>query len=250
MVTVHGDVGDDRLQGAVPGPISLFGGPGSDEFTGRAGADTISGGNDGDRVIWNVGDGSDSINDTGTGGSDQVIVFGTFNADQMTISGSGAGFTVAVGAETLVGANGVELAELDGGDGGDTFTINNLTSTLSVNLLLGAGAADTVTFNGSAGPEAFDLSTAVASRPVVVGGVPTVQNVNVYRLVELGAATVDVFDAAAGDTVTLNAGGGNDVINVRNLRSGLPTTVERTRSMWAATPSVRPRTRPTTAAAT
>ena len=223
VVTVHGDVGDDRLQGGSAAD-HLFGGPGSDEFTGRAGADTISGGNDGDRVNWNVGDGNDSINDTGTGGSDQVIVFGTFNPDQMTISGSGAGFTVAVGAETLV-VNGVELAELDGGDGGDTFTINNLTSTLSVNLLLGAGAADTVTFNGSAGPEAFDLSTAVASRPVVVGGVPTVSNVNVFRLSELGAATVDVIDASAGDTVTLGGGGGNDVINVRSLRSGLPTTV-------------------------
>ena len=222
-VTVNGGVGDDRLKGGTAAD-NLSGGPGSDELTGRAGVDTINGGNDGDRVIWNAGDGNDIINDTGTGGSDQVSIIGTANADQITISGNGAGFTFAVGAET-VGVDGVEVAEVEGRDAGDTFTINNLTSTLSVNLLLGAGAADTVTVNGSAGPEAFDLSTAVASRPVVVGGVPTVNNVNVFRLIELGAATVDIFDASAGDTVTLGAGGGNDVINVRSLRSGLPTTV-------------------------
>ncbi len=221
--TVSGGVGDDRLSGGTAAD-NLSGGPGSDELTGRAGVDTINGGNDGDRYIWSAGDGNDTINDTGTGGSDQVSIIGTVNADQITISGSGTGFTFAVGAES-VGVNGVEVAEVEGRDAGDTFAINNLTSTLSVSLLLGSGGVDTVTFNGSTGAEAFDLSTAVASRTVVVGGTPTVTNVNVYRVLELGAATVDIIDAAAGDTVTLNAGGGNDVINVRSLRAGLPTTV-------------------------
>ena len=103
-----------------------------------------------DRLIWAVGDGNDIID--GQAGSDTLDILGTDgSAEQVTVSAKGAGFTAGIGAESL-SVDGVEVSNIEGRGGSDTFTINDLTGSVlqQINLKLGSDSVqDTVVVNGS-----------------------------------------------------------------------------------------------------
>ena len=102
-------------------------------------------------VIWDVGDDDDIID--GQGGTDTLDIFGTGNPEQVTVSAAGAGFTADIGMDVL-SVDGVEVSNIDGRLGSDTFTINDLTTSVlrQINLKLGVDSVlDAVTVNGSSG---------------------------------------------------------------------------------------------------
>src|SRR5262249_8621654 len=107
--------------------------------------------------------------------------------------------------------NGVEVIDLNAGDGADTITVNNLSATdvreVDLDLTLD-GQADAVVINGTEGADvgqiaAFDNGTRIGAN---VGSSPV----------------VNIVDAeATRDTLTVNALGGNDVVNASGLTANL-----------------------------
>jgi Ca2+-binding RTX toxin-like protein len=71
--TLYGDAGDDHLTGGA-GRDHLYGGVGDDHLTGGTGNDELYGGGDSDAYYYNLGDGNDTITDSG--GAIDKVVFG------------------------------------------------------------------------------------------------------------------------------------------------------------------------------
>ena len=226
--------GSDFVHGGDAFDI-IFGGGGSDTLAGDRGNDKLFGDdgtvtivNDvnaqpviatldlgfsgGDLFTWAVGDGSDTVD--GQLGSDRLDLIATDGSEQVTLGASGAGFSAAVGAETL-GVSRVETANVEAGRGADTLTVNDLGASglVLLNLALGADSvSDAVIINGSSGADVFTLGPSA-------NGVPVQKE---------GGVTIDVSaagPASGGDTVTLNSGGGADIVNVQGTRAGTFTTV-------------------------
>ena len=224
--------GSDEIHGG-DGTDIIFGGSGDDNITGGAGVDGVYG-DDGkvtlrpedliitllnlgshgnDRLTWAVGDGNDIVD--GQNGTDTLDIFGTDGSpEQVTVSAEGAGFTAGVGAETL-GVDGVEVSNIEGRRGGDTFTINDLAASglQQINLKLGDDSVkDAVVVNGSSGGDAFAIAP--------IG--------DVLRVQKTGGVTVDVHDAGiatGGDAITLDTADGADVVSVLGTRAGTFTAV-------------------------
>jgi Ca2+-binding RTX toxin-like protein len=224
--------GSDDIHGG-DGTDIIFGGSGDDDIAGDAGVDGVYG-DDGkvtlqaenllitlldlglhgnDRLTWAVGEGGDVVD--GQRGNDRLDISGTPGSEQVTIGASGAGFSAAVGAETLA-VEGIETANVEGRQGGDAFTVNDLGASglVQLDLELGAdSASDTVTVNGSSGADVFTIAPSG----------------NVLRVQKAGGATIDVSDAgpaSGGDAITLDSGDGADVVNVLGTRAGTFTTVK------------------------
>jgi Ca2+-binding RTX toxin-like protein len=219
------------------GVDTIFGGSGSDAITGNAGADSLFG-DDGTVTIlvnqpdsvpiaaaanlgfsgndsfgWLVGDGDDVVD--GQIGSDTLDLVGTDgNAEEVTLGAKSAGFTAAVGAAAL-SVDGVEVSNIDGRRGGDTFAIDDLGASVLqlVNIQLGGDSVqDAVVVNGSSGGDVFTIAP--------IG--------DVLRVQKTGGVTVDIAGAdtaSGGDTLTLNTAGGADIVNVLGTRAGTFTTV-------------------------
>ncbi|UUY04827.1 hypothetical protein LRS13_04670 [Svornostia abyssi] len=87
-VNLNGGAGDDTLTGTAT-TDTLNGGDGDDRLIGARGNDTMDGGNNADVLVWNNGDGTDTMN--GNAGADEVEVNGAPNAgDQFRITAAGA----------------------------------------------------------------------------------------------------------------------------------------------------------------
>ncbi|AEP10089.1 hemolysin-type calcium-binding repeat family protein [Micavibrio aeruginosavorus ARL-13] len=82
--TINGDVGDDHIEGddgndvigGGYGDDVIYGGNGNDQLTGHQGGDLIFGGNGDDTYNYNLGDGYDTIRETGNAELNDKIVFG------------------------------------------------------------------------------------------------------------------------------------------------------------------------------
>ncbi len=122
-IQVFGQAGNDIItldesNGALPS-ANLFGGDGNDTLTGGSGADQLFGqsGNDillgkgGDDLLFG-GDGNDTL--TGGAGNDQV--FGEAGNDRMI-------WNPGDGSDLFEGGAGIDTAEVNGGNGAETFTI-------------------------------------------------------------------------------------------------------------------------------
>ena len=196
------------------GADTIDGGGGNDELTGGVGNDLISGGTGADRIIWNPGDGSDTVE--GQADSDTLDFFGANIAENIDISANGprVRFTRDVGG-VVMDLDDVETIKFHALGGVDNIVVGDLSGTdatlVAIDLEgtpvgsgLGDGASDTVTVNGTAGDDAVNVSSA--------GGVVTVSGL---------AATVTVDHAESGDRLTVNGLGGDDVINASGLAAGL-----------------------------
>ena len=202
--------------------LSLNGGDGDDDLIGSAGNDLIVGGrgNDvalmgsgDDTFVWNPGDGSDTVE--GQGGNDTLQFNGSNVRENIDLSANGSRLRMFrdVGNVTM-DVNGVEQVNVAALGGADTVTVNDLTGTgvAQVNLDLasppgsgtGDGQADSVIVNGTNAADA-----------ITVNG--DASGVSVMGL----AAQVNITGAEAlNDRLTINALGGDDVVEASGLSNG------------------------------
>lgn len=208
----------DQANGPLPG-AAIFGGAGNDVLIGGSGIDFVDGGpgNDiaslgggDDTFQWNPGDGSDVVE--GQGGDDEMAFNGSADSEVFAISASGnrVRFTRDFGNVSM-DLNDVEAISLHALGGADTITVNDQTATdlLEVNLDLqgpagaGDGQTDAVILNGTNADEGFQIASFDSGSRVAAAGLFPFLNI-------VGAE-------GAIDGLTVNALGGNDVVDAGSL---------------------------------
>ncbi|QOZ27723.1 calcium-binding protein [Bradyrhizobium sp. CCBAU 51753] len=226
VLQVNGLGGDDQINasGLAAGLIALTinAGAGNDLIVGSAGGDTVIGGQGNDTALlgggddtftWNPGDGSDTVE--GQGGNDTLQFNGANIAENIDISANGSRvrFTRDV-ASIVMDLNGVEKIAFQALGGADHVTVHDLAGTDTNQVLIdlastpggstGDGAADTVTVEGTA--VADQINVTQSGSKILVDGL---------------AAEVSVSgQEAANDTLTINAGDGDDIIDASGLGAG------------------------------
>ncbi|HKQ49821.1 MAG TPA: calcium-binding protein [Phycisphaerae bacterium] len=203
QLTMNGGLGADTLIGSA----------GDDLFNGGDGNDTAFMGAGNDTFVWNPGDDNDTLE--GQDGFDTMLFNGANVAEQISISANGGRvlFTRDI-ANVTMDLNDVESIDFTARGGTDTITVNNLTGTdaTEINLSLestpgsgvGDGAADSIIVSGTAGDDVI-LVVGDASGTSVLGL----------------AAQVNITGAeSANDRVTINALGGDDVVEASGLEVG------------------------------
>jgi Ca2+-binding RTX toxin-like protein len=208
-LTVNGLGGDDTVDALnlAPGQINLT-------VTGGAGNDTLTGSQGDDTFVWNPGDGSDSID--GQGGTDTLKFVGSDLNEDIALSANGprARLTRDVDGVTM-DLGGLEVINVLPMGGADTITVNDLTGTgvRAVNLPLGPAAntgdrqRDTVIVHGTNGDDHINIA-----------GLAVDHVVNVIGL----SAEVNIIDSdGPGDSLVINALGGNDTVDASNLNAGV-----------------------------
>ena len=208
---LDGGNGNDTLNGR-DGDDTLIGGAGNDILNGGRGTDQMFGGDGDDQFVWNPGDGNDVIE--GGDGND-TLVFNGSNANEkvdLSANGSRLRFFRDV-ANITMDCNGIENVRFAALGGTDLVTVNDLTGTQVTNVVVdlasstgtGDGAADSVIVNGT---QTNDTITVTGST----------NGVNVTGL----TANVTVLNAEpALDKLTINAQGGNDIVDASALPAGL-----------------------------
>lgn len=198
--TLLGGAGNDTLTGGS-GADLLEGGEGNDLLTGGIGADSMLGGAGADTAVWNPGDGSDLVE--GGDGNDILLFNGAAGAENFTINsiGNRVQFLRTQGAINMdVGST--EQINLNALGGADTLLVNDVSGTdlRVINASLGAadGATDLVTVNGTEGSNAATISS------------PGAGLVDVNGL----SAIIHLLQADVADSLTFNAGGGDDTVSV------------------------------------
>jgi len=121
--TIHGEGGNDYLEGEA-GDDALFGGAGNDQLDGGAGTDLLVGGTGDDKYVYALGDGSDTIDNTG-GGFDGVFFTGGIGANRLTFTRDGDDLVILVDGDAaqsvrvldhfLGGENAISYVQPDGG---------------------------------------------------------------------------------------------------------------------------------------
>jgi Ca2+-binding RTX toxin-like protein len=126
--TLKGHYGDDELHG-MAGNDTITGGDGDDTIAGGTGNDSIDAGKDDDLVLWNEGDGADTLIEMGDGSYDRLLVtLGTGN-DVVTLAGAGTNkVSIGLPGVTLILTRG-DVIEIDTGAGDDVVTVGNLGTT-------------------------------------------------------------------------------------------------------------------------
>ncbi len=215
-LTIDGGIGNDSLFGSQ-GVDILLGGDGDDFLFGDNGNDLAFMGDGADVFQWDPGDGSDTVE--GQAGDDTMLFFGSNAAEDIDIAANGerVRFFRNVGSITM-DLNEVERADFRALGGADNVVIGDLTATdmTSVDVDLrgaaggGDGSADTITVNATNAADVF-------------GATGDAGGVSVFGL----PAVVDIFNAeTANDRLTLNALGGDDVVDATALEAdGIPLTI-------------------------
>ncbi|HVK14926.1 MAG TPA: calcium-binding protein [Gemmataceae bacterium] len=208
-LTVDGGAGNDNLLGSQGADVFL-GGAGNDFVFGDNGNDlALLGAND-DVFQWDPGDGNDTIE--GQDGADRMLFFGSNVSEAINVVANGGRvlFLRDVASVTM-DLDDVETIDFRALGGADNVVVGDLTGTdvKTINLDLrgpnggGDGAADSVTVNGTNGDDVF-------------GAAGDAGGVNVFGL----HTKVNIFSPEqANDRLTLNALGGNDVIDATSLEA-------------------------------
>ena len=191
----------------------LIGGDGNDTMIGGRGNDVALLGNGDDTFIWNPGDGSDTVE--GGAGTDTLVFNGSNASENIDISANGSRVRLSrdVGNVTM-DLNGIEHIQLAALGGADTITVNDLTGTDTTQVAIdlagtlggtvGDGQPDTVVVNGTAGDDRISVASSGSS--IVVNGL---------------AAQVSINNAEpANDSLVINGGTGNDIIDASGLHAG------------------------------
>jgi Ca2+-binding RTX toxin-like protein len=208
-LTVDGGAADDSLLGSQGADVVL-GGRGPDFIFGDNGNDLALMGSEDDVFQWNPGDGNDTLE--GQDDTDTMLFFGANVAENITISANGGRviFFRDV-ANVTMDLNDVESVDFRALGGADTVVVGDLSGTDMTEAGLdlsgptggGDGAADTVTVNGTNGDDVF-------------GAAGDAGGVDVFGL---QAAVNLSFQEQANDQLTLNALGGDDVVNASSLEA-------------------------------
>ena len=123
---MRGGLDDDTILGGS-GSDRLFGDAGDDTLDGQGSADTLDGGAGDDLLKWQVGKGSDVMNNSG--GSARVEASGSTDADSMSVtrtSGNRPKLVVTDGVNVVTIAKTIGRTDLNGGDGNDTMLVGFL----------------------------------------------------------------------------------------------------------------------------
>jgi Ca2+-binding RTX toxin-like protein len=208
-ITLDGGAGNDSLFGSA-GADTLIGGDGNDLVQGNGGDDTAHLGAGDDIFLWTPGDGSDTV--FGDDGNDQLLFFGSNASENFNLSANGAEALLSrdVGNVTM-GLFGMEDVELRTEGGSDNVVVNDMTGTgiTQVGLTLHApgsvpaGEADTVTVNGTQGADTINVGGAAGA----------------LRVTGLAALVAIFGNDPTQDSLTINALGGDDVINAQSVRA-------------------------------
>jgi Ca2+-binding RTX toxin-like protein len=210
-LTVDGGAGNDTVTGSA-GADMLFGGDGNDLINGGRGDDLALLGAGNDTFVWNPGDGSDTVE--GQDGQDTLQFNGANISENLDLSANGSRLRLSRDvASVVMDVDGVEVVNVATLAGADTLTVNDLTGTsvTHVNLDLagtpgsgtGDGQADTVIVNATNGSDT--ILVAGSASGVTVSGL---------------AATVTIKGSeAALDRLTVNALGGDDVVDASSLQA-------------------------------
>jgi len=213
-ITVDGGTGDDTILGSNGADV-LLGGDNNDFIDGQQGNDTIFAGAGDDTVQWDPGDGSDIVE--GQAGIDTLLFNGSAGAEIFQVSANGGPvvFTRNLG-NILMDLDDVEALDLNMLGGVDALTVNPLNGTdmTSVNVDLastiggaaGDAAIDTITLNGTAAADTFNITANAGIVSVAgVGIVVRIEHPEVANddLIINGLGGVDIFNLGAGVTTLI-----------------------------------------------
>jgi len=201
-VQVFGQGGNDTISldeanGALPA-AQLFGGDGNDTLSGGSGNDLLFGQNGND--IINGKAGNDMLfggagNDVMDGGTGDDQVFGQSGNDRMIWSPGG-------GNDLMEGGDGSDTAEVNGGNGAETFTITangtrvRFDRTTPAPFFLDIGTTENLVVNANGGDDVITAGNGLA---------------NLIQLTLDGGDGNDTITGGDGND-TLIGGNGNDVI--------------------------------------
>ena len=215
-LTVDGGAGEDTILGSQGADV-ILGGDANDFVFGDNGNDTALMGANDDTFQWNPGDGNDTIE--GQAGGDLMLFFGANIAENVNVVANGGRVLfVRDVASVTMDLDDVESVEFRALGGSDNVTVGDLSGTDLTRIDVdqrgpnggGDGAADTVTVNGTQGPDVF-------------GAAGDAGGVNVFGL----HTSVNLFfQEQANDRLTLNGLGGDDVIDATSLEAdGIQLTI-------------------------
>ena len=213
-LVLNGGDGNNSITGG-DGNDTIISGPGNNIVMGGRGSDSIFLGSGTNLVVWNPGDGSDTISGTGT---NNTLLFNGSNVGEnivLSANGTHLQFTRDVASINL-DVDGVSMVNINALGGADNLTVNDLTGTAVTRLNIdlasppgsgtGDGAADTITINGTAAPDTINV-TANGSAVNVTGLVTQVQitgaEVANDLLVINGLGGVDSFGLGPGVTALI-----------------------------------------------
>ena len=231
LIQVFGQDGDDTLaldetNGALPA-AQLFGGNGNDTLIGGSGNDMLFGqaGNDvllgkGGNDFLFGGDGNDTL--TGGDGNDQV--FGQAGDDRMI-------WNPGDDSDLFEGGDGTDTAEVNGGNGAETFTITANGSRVRFDRLspapfsLDIGTTENLVLNMNGGDDVFTAANGLAplihltvdggaGNDQITGGDgnDTLLGGDGDDLIIGGRGNDQLFGGAGNDTFVWNPGDGSDTI--------------------------------------
>jgi Ca2+-binding RTX toxin-like protein len=208
-LTLDGGAGNDSILGSQ-GDDVILGGAGNDFIFGDDGNDVALMGAGDDVFQWNPGDDNDTIE--GQDGTDTMLFFGANVAENIDIvANGGRALFLRNVANVTMDLNDVERIDFRALGGADNVVVGDLSGTdvTEIDIDLrgpnggGDGAADTVAANATNGADTFGVSGDA-------GGV-TVLGLQ---------ARVDIaFPEVANDRLTLNALGGDDVVDAASLKA-------------------------------
>jgi Ca2+-binding RTX toxin-like protein len=202
QLTVNGGLGDDIIIGSEGGDL-INGGDGDDT--------ALMGGGD-DTFVWNPGDDNDTLE--GQDGTDTMLFNGAAASENIDIAANNGRvlFTRDI-ANVVMDLNDVERIDFNALGGADRIVVNDLSGTdvteVNANLAVAGGGGDaqpdTVVVQGTNG-EDVTLVLGAGSAATVLGL----------------AAAVNISGAeVANDRLTINALGGDDVIEASGLSAGV-----------------------------
>jgi Ca2+-binding RTX toxin-like protein len=208
-LTVDGGVGNDTILGSQGADVVLAG-DGNDFVFGDNGNDVVLLGAGDDIFEWQPGDGNDTVE--GQDGVDTMRFFGSnVNENINVLANGGRVLFLRDVANVTMDINDVEGIEFRALGGADNIIVGDLSGTdvTRVDLDLrgpnggGDDQADTITVNATNGDDVF-------------GAFGDAGGVSVFGL----QARVNIFSQEqANDRLTLNALGGNDVIDATSLEA-------------------------------
>ena len=207
--TADGGAGNDALLGSQGADLFL-GGAGNDFVFGDNGNDTALMGAGDDVFQWDPGDGNDVIE--GQDGADAMLFFGSSSSENIDIVANGGRVLFLRNvANVTMDLDDVERIDFRALGGADNIVIGDLAGTDVTNIGLdlrgpnggGDGAVDSITVNGTNTADVF-------------GAVGDAGGVSVFGL----QARVNIFSQEqVNDRLTLNALGGDDVIDATSLEA-------------------------------
>jgi Ca2+-binding RTX toxin-like protein len=202
QIQVFGQGGNDTItldeaNGALPAAL-LFGGAGNDVLTGGSGADQLFGGAGNDTLLGKGGNDllfGGAGNDTLIGGDGDDQVFGEAGNDRMI-------WNPGDDSDLFEGGDGVDTAEVNGGNGSETFTITangtrvRFDRTNPAPFTIDIGTTENLVVNANGGDDVITAGNGLA---------------NLIKLTIDGGAGNDTITGGDGND-TLLGGDGNDVI--------------------------------------